>query len=237
VEVAPGDDDRVVAHFSLDDERDLPVAVERVRHTFDLDADPAAVYDALGDDPLIGDLVRANPGRRVPGHVDGPELAVRAVLGQQVSVAGAATAAARLVAAHGEPLSRPVGGVTHLFPAPEALVDAEPALPRARVRALRGLARALADGDVVLSPGGDREEAERRLLALPGIGPWTVAYISMRALHWPDAFLASDLGVRRALEALGQPADPKSAEALAERWRPYRAYANHYLWASLRSDE
>lgn len=231
VELRAGDGgDHVAARLWLDDLRDLAPAVERCRRAFDLDSDPVAVLDALGPDPLIGAAVRAHPGRRVPGHVDGDELAVRAVLGQQVSVAGAATAAARLVASHGEELARPVGTVTHLFPPPSALAAAEPALPRARVRALQGLARALAGGDIALDPGADPDEVERKLLALEGIGPWTAGYVAMRALRCPDAFLPTDLGVRRAVEALGLPGDPRSVTRLAERWRPYRAYANHHLW-------
>jgi AraC family transcriptional regulator of adaptative response / DNA-3-methyladenine glycosylase II len=172
----------------------------------------------------------------VPGHVDAHELAIRAVLGQQVSVAGARTLAARLVAAYGEPLERPLGGVTRLFPAPAALADADPehlAMPAARRAAVLGLARALAAGDVVLDAGVDRDTALGALMALPGIGPWSATYVAMRALRDPDAFLASDLGVRHALERLGQDGRPPAALALAERWRPYRAYALAHLWASL----
>ena len=198
------------ARFWLDDPRDTDDAVERCRRLFDLDADPGPIADALGDDPLIGSLVRRNPGRRVPGAADGAEIAVRAVLGQQVSLKGAATAAARLVVAHGDPLSRPVGGVTHLFPAPAALTQAEPALPRARRRALQELSRALAV---------DRALLERRadLLALPGIGPWTTGYVAMRAAGDRDAFLANDLGVRHALEALGVPGDPRCCRSAGAR--------------------
>ena len=170
------------------------------------------------------------------GHVDGHELAVRAVLGQQVSLAGAATLARRLTAAHGEPLDRPLGTVTHLFPAAEVLVQADPArlsMPTARGRALITLSAALASGELMLDAGADRDEARRRLLALPGIGPWTAAYVAMRALRDPDAFLPSDLGVRRALAGLGQDSRPAAAERLADRWRPYRAYAVQHLWAQL----
>jgi AraC family transcriptional regulator of adaptative response / DNA-3-methyladenine glycosylase II len=235
VELRPGDG-HVTGRFWLADLRDLPAALQRSRALLDLDSDPQAVVDALGGDPLLGPLVRAAPGRRVPGHVDAHELAIRAVLGQQVSVAGAATLAARLVAAYGEPLERPIGGVTHLFPAAEALADADPAhlaMPTARRAAVTGLARALTDGGVVLDAGVDRDEALRRLVALPGIGPWTATYVAMRGLRDPDAFLASDLGVRHALERLGRDGRPPAALALAERWRPYRAYALQHLWASL----
>jgi len=161
---------------------------------------------------------------------------VRAVLGQQVSVAGAATVAGRLAATYGEPLARPLGGVTHVFPSAAALAGADPAalpLPATRARALVGLATALRDGDLVLDAGADREETRERLLALAGIGPWTADYVAMRALRDPDAFLPTDLGVRHALELLGEDARPATALALAERWRPYRAYAMVHLWAAL----
>jgi AraC family transcriptional regulator of adaptative response / DNA-3-methyladenine glycosylase II len=226
----------VEATFHLEDLRDLGTAVERCRRLLDLDADPVAVTDALGDDPVIGPLAEAAPGRRVPGHVDGGELAVRAVLGQQVSLAGAATLAARLVAAHGDLLPQPLGGVTHLFPAPGALAAADPeglAMPRARRGALLGLAAALASGEIELDAGADRARARAALHALPGLGRWTVEYVAMRALRDPDAFLPTDLGVRHALEALGADGSPAAAEQLAERWRPYRAYAVQHLWASL----
>jgi AraC family transcriptional regulator of adaptative response / DNA-3-methyladenine glycosylase II len=226
----------VHARYWLDDLRDLGPAMQRSRTLLDLDSDPHAVLDALGEDALLGSLVRAAPGRRVAGHVDGHELAVRAVLGQQVSIRGACTLAGRLVADRGERLARPLGSVTHVFPSAHALADADPdrlALPRARGRALQALVTALASGELVLDAGAAREEARSRLLALPGIGPWTSEYIAMRALRDPDAFMASDLGVRHALEALGHDGRPAAAAALAERWRPYRAYALQYLWASL----
>jgi AraC family transcriptional regulator of adaptative response / DNA-3-methyladenine glycosylase II len=226
----------VRAGLRLDDLRDLGSAVQRCRTLLDLDSDPQAVIDALGDDTVIGPLVQAHPGRRVAGHVDGHELAVRAVLGQQVSLSGAATLAARLVGRYGEPLGRPVGGVTHVFPSADALAAVDPEelpMPAGRRRALLALAEALATGEVRLDAGAERAETERRLLSLPGIGPWTVSYVAMRALRDPDAFLAADLGARRALEALGYDGRPGAAAALAERWRPYRAYALQHLWGSL----
>ena len=180
--------------------------------------------------------MRAAPGRRVPGVVDPDELAIRAVLGQQVSLAGAATLAARLVQAHGDPLVRPVGSVTHLFPSASALAQSDPerlAMPWSRRRALIGLAGALASSDVALGGAMSTGEVERRLLALPGIGPWTVSYVAMRALGDPDAFMPTDLGVRHGLERLGVDGSPPNATAVAERWRPYRAYATQHLWAEL----
>jgi AraC family transcriptional regulator of adaptative response / DNA-3-methyladenine glycosylase II len=226
----------VDARFWLDDSRDLDAAEERARALLDLDADADAVAAVLGGDPLLRPLVRARPGVRVPGSVDGAELAVRAVLGQQVSLAAAATLAGRLVGAYGRPLERPLGAVTHVFPSAADLAATglgALGMPGSRREALLGLARALAGGTLVLDPAADREETRRRLLALPGIGPWTAEYVAMRALRDPDAFPATDLGVRHALEGLGEDGRPAAAARLAERWRPYRAYAVQHLWASL----
>jgi AraC family transcriptional regulator of adaptative response / DNA-3-methyladenine glycosylase II len=263
VELAPRDG-HVRARFWLDDVRDLGTAVQRTRVLLDLDSDPRTVSELLAGDPLLGRLVAASPGRRVPGHVDPHELAVRGVLGQQVSLGAAATLAARLTLAYGEPLAHargtvthprgtvthprgtvthprgtvthPRGTVTHLFPSAADLAAVNPdqlPMPAARGRALVGLASALADGDVALDAGADRDEARRRLQALPGIGVWTAEYVAMRALRDPDAFMPTDLGVRQALVALGQDPAPRAAVALAERWRPYRAYAMQHLWGEL----
>ncbi|MCB1017611.1 MAG: helix-turn-helix domain-containing protein, partial [Acidimicrobiales bacterium] len=220
--------------FRLTDLRDLAAAVERTRRLLDLDADPVAVAEHLGADALLGPLVAAAPGRRVPGTVDGAELAVRAVLGQQVSVAGARTLAGRLVAAAGTPLARPEGTLTHVFPSPAAVADGVGAvgMPATRRAALVALSAAL-DDDLALDPGADRADVERRLLAVPGIGPWTAGYVALRALGDPDAFLPGDLGVRHALTGLGVAGDPAAAARTAERWRPWRAYALVHLWASL----
>jgi AraC family transcriptional regulator, regulatory protein of adaptative response / DNA-3-methyladenine glycosylase II len=229
-------DGHVHALFRLEDLRDLAAAMQRSRALLDLDSDPHAVTEALGSDSLLGPLVRAEPGRRVAGHVDPHELAVRAVLGQQISLAGAATLAGRLVDVYGEPLERPLGAVTHVFPVSETLAMADPArlrMPAKRAAALRALSAALAEGTLVLDAGADRAETRRRLLALPGVGPWTADYVAMRALRDPDAFLATDLGVRHALERLGADGQPASARRLSERWRPYRAYAVQHLWATL----
>jgi AraC family transcriptional regulator of adaptative response / DNA-3-methyladenine glycosylase II len=228
----------VQACYWLEDLRDLGAAVQRSRTLLDLDSDPLAVVEALGSDSVLGQLVTASPGRRVPGHVDGHELAVRAVLGQQVSLASASTLAGRLVAAYGEPLDKPIGGVTHLFPTVAALADADTehlAMPEGRRRCVLGLARALARDDVRVDVGADRDETLRLLNDLPGVGPWTVNYIAMRALRDPDAFLPTDLGVRHALELLGHDGRSSEAERLAQQWRPYRAYAVQHLWAQLPS--
>lgn len=224
----------VRATLRLNDLRDLGSAVTRSRRLLDLDADPVAIDDHLGRDPLLGPLVARTPGLRTPGAVDGNELAVRAVLGQQVSVSGARTLAGRLVTGLGRSLPATEGGLTHLFPTVAALADVDPAtlpMPTARRRALAGLARALADGSIVLDAGADRDEAVKRLLDLPGIGPWTASYIAMRALGDPDAFLPSDLGARRGLEHLGERGDPHRAAELAEPWRPWRASATMHLWS------
>jgi AraC family transcriptional regulator, regulatory protein of adaptative response / DNA-3-methyladenine glycosylase II len=224
----PHDPGYLDCELSLEDLRDLTAAVQRCRRLLDLDADPEAVTGNLSADPVLGPLARAHPGRRSPGHVDGNELALRAVLGQQVSVAAARRLGARLVAAYGKPLSRPDGPLTHCFPSAETLAGADPATlptPRSRGHALTGLATALASGQVSLDPGAERDRAEAALLTLPGIGPWTASYIRMRALSDPDAFLPGDVGVLKALRRLG--AVP------GEGWRPWRSYAVHHLWASL----
>ena len=223
----------VRCELRLTDLRDLAAAVQRCRRLLDLDADPAAMQAVFGTDPILGSLVRKAPGLRVPGHVDGAEMAVRAVLGQQVSVVAARTLAAKLTAAYGTDLPVPHGSVTRLFPTPAALREATVGMPAARLAALRGLAAALADRTVELHPGVDREDTGRRLLALPGIGPWTASYLALRALRDPDVFLPTDVGVRHALNRLGRPADPASAAALAETWRPWRSYALLQLWHSL----
>ena len=239
VALRPGDGQHVDAEFWLTAQDDLDTAVTACRRLLDLETDPAPIVDALGNDELIGAIVRAAPGRRVPGVVEPNELAIRAVLGQQVSLAGAATLASRLVKAYGEPLEHPVGAVTHLFPSAAALARADPdqlAMPWSRRRALIGLATAVAEGDVILDTGVmAHDEIERLLLALPGIGPWTVAYIRMRALRDADAFMPTDLGVRHGLERLGRDGSPAGASAVAEGWRPYRAYATQHLWAQLAS--
>jgi AraC family transcriptional regulator, regulatory protein of adaptative response / DNA-3-methyladenine glycosylase II len=227
----------VNAELRLADLRDLTTAVSRCRQLLDLDADPIAVLEALGHDPLLGPLVSADPGRRVPGAADGFELAVRAVIGQQVSVPGARTVAGRLVVAAGEPLPDAPDGITHLFPTPAALIqlaESQPALfpmPAGRRRALAALAGAVDGGTVVIDPGADPGELRSTLMALPGIGPWTAEYVAMRALRDPDAFMPTDLGILRAAQALGLPGDPKHLAQLTERWRPWRSYAMAHLWS------
>jgi AraC family transcriptional regulator, regulatory protein of adaptative response / DNA-3-methyladenine glycosylase II len=207
----------VRVELELDDPADADEAAARVWRLFALDVDPAAAADALGRDDLLGPLVRARPGLRWPGAWDGFEIAVRAIVGQQVSVAGARTVLGRIVGRYGG------------FPAAGRLADADPSsfpFPRARGQALVDVARLVASGDLRLDPDADRDETRVRLLAVPGIGPWTASYIAMRALGDPDVFLDTDAGVRRALARLGPGADP-------DRWRPWRSYAVVHLWHAL----
>jgi AraC family transcriptional regulator of adaptative response / DNA-3-methyladenine glycosylase II len=224
----------VPATFRLTDLRDLASAVERARRLVDADCDPVAIRDTFAGDPILGPLVRELPGLRVPGHVDGDELAIRAVLGQQVTVAAARTAAGRLTEQYGVPIADPQDGLTHLFPTAARLAELDPEtlpMPRSRGRALIALCRALADGDLRLDRGADRDDVRRDLLGIPGIGPWTADYIALRALGHPDVFLPTDIGIRDALRQLGR--DPAEADDLAERWRPWRSYAQLHLWQTL----
>ncbi|WP_052665228.1 AlkA N-terminal domain-containing protein [Nitriliruptor alkaliphilus] len=231
--------DHVGCRLRLTDLRDLTAAVGRCRHLLDLDADPVAVDELLAGDPSLTDLVDQAPGRRIPRTVDAEEFAVRAVLGQQVSTAAARTHAARLVQTLGEPVEDPDGGLAHLFPSAEALAGVDPdtlAMPRSRRAALSGLVEAIAAGGLDLGPGADRDAARAALLALPGLGPWTVEVIAMRGLGDPDAFPATDLGVKLAAQQLGLPTTPAALLAHAARWRPWRAYAVQHLWGALDHD-
>jgi AraC family transcriptional regulator of adaptative response / DNA-3-methyladenine glycosylase II len=206
----------------------LPL-IGRAQRLFDLDADPLEIAWHLGKSKRLAPLVTACPGLRVPGAWDGFEVAVRTILGQQVSVAGATALAGRLVRATGEPAPEASPGLGTLFPTPAALAEADLGaigLPRARQAALRGLATAVATGDITLDGAMPCEAVTERLLALPGIGPWTATYIAMRALGEPDAFPASDLGLRRAAGV-----DAAALDRLADAWRPFRAYAAMLLWS------
>lgn len=232
VTLRQGAGDFVECRLRLHDSRDLGSAVARCRRILDLDADPAAVAATLRAAGL-GDLVERHPGVRSPGHSDPVELALRTVLGQQISLTAAVTHLGRLVAGGGErlPEEMHVAGVDRLFPAAEviaALPDEQWALPKRRIATIRVLAQALAVGDIDLGAGCDREEAGRLLLALPGIGPWSLGYIRMRALGDPDVFLHTDLGVKKALEQLDL---TEGAAALAERSSPWGSYLTHLMWA------
>jgi AraC family transcriptional regulator of adaptative response / DNA-3-methyladenine glycosylase II len=206
-----------------------------LRRLFDLDAHPDAIAASLGVDPLLAPLVARRPGLRLPGAADPFELGVRALLGQQVSVKAATTLAGRLALRFGEPVTTAVDGLTHAFPLARTLADADAdaiaaiGLPRQRAAALRTFAGAIASGAIDLGTGADPEVLIPRLVELPGIGEWTAQYIAMRALHHPDAFPASDLGIRKALGGLATGAARRRADA----WRPWRSYAVMHLWASL----
>jgi AraC family transcriptional regulator of adaptative response / DNA-3-methyladenine glycosylase II len=207
----------------------------RVRRLFDLDADPAPILAQLRRDPALAARLRRRAGLRVPGAWSGFELAVRAVLGQQVTVAGARTLAGRLAAAHGRKLEVPEGGIAYAFPEAEAVADADLSslgVPRARAEALRALARAVASGGLDLAGGEPPETVRRALLALPGVGPWTAEYVALRALGEPDAFPASDLGLRRALVPGGPLLTTGALERRSKDWQPWRAYAAVLLWST-----
>ena len=220
------------ATVHLTDLRDLTAAVHRARWLLDLDADPEAIDRALAADRLLRPHLARAPGRRVPRTVDPHELAMRIVLGQQVSTAAARTSTGRLVAALGEPIEDPDGRLTHLFPSPAAWVDASEDLlrmPASRRRTVRALATALVEG-LDLGPGADWTSARSELARIPGLGPWSNESIAMRALGDPDAFIATDLGVTTVARGLGV-ATPRALVEHAERWRPWRAYATQHLWA------
>lgn len=213
----------------------LMTVVARLRRLFDLDAQPAAIAAHLARDPRLAPHVRARPGLRLGGAFDPFEAAARAVLGQQISVAAARTIAGRLAARLGQPVATPHAGLTHLFPQPAAIVHASAAdvatlgVPARRSETLRELARAVWRGDLSLDPASEPTELVEQMVALPGIGRWTAHYLAMRALGWPDAFPEDDLGIRKALGGISG----GEARALAERWRPWRAYGATHLWTEL----
>ncbi len=210
----------------------LPPLLGRLRNLFDLAARPDVIARHLAADPLLAPSIEANPGLRVPGALDGAETGVRAILGQQVSVRSATRAADRLAAAFGERIDTPFPGLDRLWPSAEVLAAAgsealrECGIIGARARAIVALAEAVTSGRLELEPGMPAEDEMRRLIALPGVGPWTAGYIAMRALHWPDAFPAGDVVVRNRLGGLS----PAEVERRAEQWRPWRSYAVLHLW-------
>ncbi|WP_194291381.1 DNA-3-methyladenine glycosylase family protein [Cumulibacter manganitolerans] len=218
--------------------RDASAVLQIARRVLDLHTDPVEVDAALAEDPALAPLVAARPGLRVPGAADGYELAVRAILGQQISVARASALAGRIVAAHGSELPAALSvddRLTHLFPAPAALAAAAPdafPMPRSRGRSLNALGAAVDSGELDLRPDVDPAEAGDRLLALHGIGPWTVGYVRMRALADPDILLDGDLIVRRSAEALGMPGAARALAAHAARFAPWRSYVTMHLWAA-----
>ncbi|MGE5205055.1 MAG: AlkA N-terminal domain-containing protein [Chlamydiota bacterium] len=217
----------LVARVQFSDPQSLFLVVERVRAMFDLNADWAALQETFKSDPVLFSRIKVAPGLRVPGCWNGFELAVRAILGQQITVKGATSLAGRLVQAFGQPLSAP--GLTHLFPRPEDLAGARLAgigLPKARAESIRALARAVRDGQLRFECVADSDQFLARFCEIPGIGPWTAQYVAMRALGEPDAFPCGDIGLLRALGI----SSARELEQRAEAWRPWRAYAAMYLW-------
>ncbi len=228
--------DHVQCVLQLNDFRDLSTAIARCRRLLDLDADPEAVVDFLGADRDLAAVVAKHPGQRIPRTVDEHELALRAVIGQQVSMKAARTHTARIAKAHGMPITDPEGGLTHVFPSAEQLAGLDPttlALPKSRQRSVVGLVCALAEGTVTLSPGCDWQRARCQLLDLPGVGPWTTELIAMRGLGDPDAFPVADGGVRTAAKHLGLPSDARTLSDHSTKWRPWRSYATQHLWTTL----
>jgi AraC family transcriptional regulator of adaptative response / DNA-3-methyladenine glycosylase II len=242
IEVAPARRrDCLLASIHLAGADTLRATADGIRRVFDLEADPAAIAAGLRADARIGRLVARSRGVRIPGAWDGFELAVRAVLGQQITVKAATTLAGRLVAAYGEELPPEQGrpaALRYLFPAPEALAASRLdriGLPRARRATIVALARAVADGTLKLDPSAPFPETTAALRAIPGIGAWTAQYVAMRALGDPDAFPSGDLGLRQALaNGTGRRPTPRELDRIAETWRPWRAYAAMCLWRKLR---
>ncbi len=238
-EVDPEQRGYVEATFRLSDIRDLAAATERCRRLLDADSDPLPIADVLAHDAVLAGSVRARPGLRVPGAPGGDELALRTVLGQQVSLAAANRLAGTVTALAGTDMPEPMTttGVTRTFPTAAAVAALDPAdlpMPRSRGRAVVRLAEALAVGEVALDRRADRDETRVRLLALPGVGPWTADYVRMRALGDPDVFLPDDAAVRRvAAAASPELADRGVLARRADAWRPWRSYALMHLWADV----
>jgi len=209
--------------------RSIPAILTRVRNLFDLRAEPERIAQRLGK------LAVLCPGLRLPGAFDGYEVAIRAVLGQQISVKAATTLAARFAASFGQPVATPFAELRLLMPTPQRVAKASVegmmkiGVTSARARTLLGVSRAMARNPHLLEPGADVEQAITRLKALPGIGDWTAQYLAMRAFAWPDAFPATDLGIRKALGI----DDERKILTRAEIWRPWRGYAAMHLWRTL----
>lgn len=221
--------------LSLTDMRDLGSAVSRVRRLMDLDADPGAVGEILGADPLLEAQVRKNPGLRLPGAVDGAEIVTRALVGQQITVAAARTALSALTTALGAPLPTPDGPLTRLFPTPAAIAEQGATVltgPRRRIATIQTVNAALAAGDLEVHVGADPDELSETLQRFSGVGPWTAGYVLMRVLGAPDVLLTGDVAMRKGAANLGIPAAPAELEAYADRWRPWRSYAGMHLWSA-----
>lgn len=235
--VEPGAGDWLEVTVDFPEPAAMPEIERRLRRMFDLDAVPEVINAQLAQDPLMAQLVAARPGLRLPGTWDGLELAIRAVLGQQITVVAAIRLAGKLVAQYGQALPTPHAGITHLFPTPQVLAAADLAtlgMPKARGRTLSGVAQALLDDPQLFQPKASLKDGVARLVALPGIGEWTAQYIAMRQLREADAFATGDIGLINALAALeGGPVSARQLLARAEAWRPLRAYAAQHLWTTL----
>jgi AraC family transcriptional regulator of adaptative response / DNA-3-methyladenine glycosylase II len=229
-------DAHIQCTLRLESIADLTSAVRQCRRLLDLDADPMSVVEVLSQDRRLLRIVKKRPGLRAPGAVDGTELAIQAILGQQVSLAAARTLASRLVTANGDVIKIADPTLTHLFPGAGAIAEADLSklgVPATRRATLYALARAVAGGTLALDPGADRTQTYQQLMRLPGIGEWTAGYIVMRALGDPDTFLPSDLGIKKAGARLGLGSSPRAMSEHAAAWRPWRSYATHQLWATL----
>lgn len=237
--VTPGAGDFLVAEIRFSELRVLPAVIARIRRVFDLTADPGPIREHLSQDPTLAPLVAARPGLRAPGAWDGFEMAIRAVLGQQITVGAARALASKLVETYGEPLEDPVAeelSLTRVFPKPERLVGQDIAalgMPKARGAALEGLAQAVVAEPAIFSPRGNLDSTIAALSRLPGIGEWTAQYIALRELREPDAFPHSDVGLLRAMtDRDGVRPTPEALLERSRRWRPWRAYAAQHLWAA-----
>jgi len=230
---AQGEPADVSAAVRLDDPADLDAAIDAVNRLLDLNSDPVRIDSTLAADPTLTGSVESTPGLRVPGAADGPEMLIRAMLGQQVSVAGAQTAAARLTIAANQRLSEPDGELTHLFPSPAAIAALGPtaiAGPRRRAQAIVDAAAAIADGALVVDAHRSTAELTADLVSRPGIGPWTAGYVAMRLLADPDVLLTTDLVIRGGAALLGLPTGPAELTRYGVRWSPFRSYAGMHLW-------
>ncbi|MNV23183.1 DNA-3-methyladenine glycosylase 2 [compost metagenome] len=236
ISVQPGKGNALQATVRVARVHALPAIIARIRRVFDLGSDPVALAAQFAHDPILSALIAARPGLRVPGAWDGFELAMRAVLGQQITVSAAIRLAGKLVAAHGALLAQPEDGLTHVFPTPEAVAPAELAvlgMPRSRAATLSAVAAAAVADPHLFEPGSSLEDAVTRLRAIRGIGEWTAQYIALRQLREPDAFPSADIGLIRALEKLESRAyTPRQLLARADSWRPWRAYAAQHLWSA-----
>ena len=239
VVVTRGGGDFLVAEIRFPKLKALPAVIARIRRVFDLTADPALIEAHLSQDPALAPLIAARPGLRAPGAWDGFEMAVRAILGQQITVTAARGLAAKLVETYGEPIEDPFAaklGLSRVFPTPDRLMGQDIAalgMPRARGAALEALARTVAADPAIFTPRADLESAIAVLSALPGVGEWTAQYIALRELREPDAFPHADIGLLRAMAAPdGSRPTPEALLARSQGWRPWRAYAAQHLWAA-----